>query len=134
MTINERMKAVLERRGMTAKECAQKIGVQTYSVLQWTTDKEPRLSDLVKFCQGMGVSADVLLGLREEEPEKPEKKETGGSVNLWDPETLVAQLRKDAKAIREHTDRDACHIWHIARHCESAAKMIELGIVGKEGG
>ena len=52
-------------RGLTQEALAQKIGVGVASPTRWEKGKSvPTLGLLVKLCKALGVSADLLLGLR----------------------------------------------------------------------
>lgn len=60
----ERLKAIMEERGMTQTAVAKAIGVLQLTVSNWVTGKhEPSAYNIVAMCVLFGVSADWLLGM-----------------------------------------------------------------------
>ena len=67
-TIGERVKAVREQRGMKQAELARRLGcsVNALSMLEHNTISDPRASRIIGIAEALQVSADYLLGLRED--------------------------------------------------------------------
>ena len=142
MNISENIKIAMEQAGLSVDELSKRMGSQKQNVRNWLKGTSMRIDTLTKFCQALGCSADFLLGLPDPEheptrapaqeaaPVKVPEERFSGNANLGDPDQLVRRLRRDAKEIRESMDRNACHIWQAARHCEAAADWIEEYVIG----
>lgn len=63
---NENLKTARERRGLSQKEMAERIGVakSTYSLYE-SGNREPNVQTIKKIADILNVSADELLGLDE---------------------------------------------------------------------
>ena len=67
MTIGQRLKKVLNDRGMMQKELAEKIGVNEMAISRYIHGgRIVSVSILIDICKALNVSADYLLGLKEE--------------------------------------------------------------------
>lgn len=67
MTIGERLKKVLDEKGMMQKELAEKIGVNEMAISRYIHGgRIVSVSILIEICKELNVSADYLLGLKEE--------------------------------------------------------------------
>lgn len=64
---NENLKAVRERKGLSQKDIAERIGVakSTYSLYE-SGNREPNVQNIKKIADVLSVSADELLGIDEE--------------------------------------------------------------------
>ena len=64
---NENLKNARERKGISQKDVAEKIGVakSTYSLYE-SGNREPNVQTIKKIADVLNVSADDLLGLNEE--------------------------------------------------------------------
>ena len=63
----KRFSEELKQSGMTTKELAEKVGISPEMVTQYnTTKKLPSLDTFIRICQALDVSADYLLGLKDE--------------------------------------------------------------------
>ena len=66
MTIGQRLKKVLNDRGMMQKELAKKIGVNEMAISRYIHGgRIVSVSILIDICKALNVSADYLLGLNE---------------------------------------------------------------------
>jgi transcriptional regulator with XRE-family HTH domain len=66
MTIGERLKKVLNDRGMMQKELAEKIGVSEVVISRYIHGgRIISVPILIEICKALNVSADYLLGLSE---------------------------------------------------------------------
>lgn len=136
MNISENIKIAMEQAGLSVDELSKRMGSQ--NVRNWLKGTSMRIDTLAKFCQVLGCSADFLLGLPDPEheptrapvPVKVPEVRFSGNANLGDPDQLVRRLRRDAREIRESTDKNACRIWQAARHCEAAEDWIEEYVIG----
>ena len=64
MQFRERLKAIMEERGMTQETLRRELHVRQATVPGWVTGKnEPRLHSFVEMCILFGVTADWLLGM-----------------------------------------------------------------------
>lgn len=62
--LGERLKELREERGLTQKECAEQLGLNSVTYLHYEKDqREPPLALLAEFARFYGVSVDYLLGL-----------------------------------------------------------------------
>lgn len=65
-TIKERLVEEIKLSGMTNIEISKKVGVSSEMVAQYkTTKKMPTLETFARLCRLLGVSADYILGIRE---------------------------------------------------------------------
>ena len=146
MVICDRSRQAMEEAGLTQEETAKRMKVPRASVQGCLAGLGMRAETLRKFCMATGTSADFILGLDMEEPEKEHGSRTKvdteqagqplllGNVNIdEDPEKLVSVLRRDAKEIENYKGPDACMFWKIRRHAMVAADWIERHILGSEG-
>ena len=68
MTIGQRLKKVLNDRGMMQKELAEKIGVNEMAISRYIHGgRMVSVSILIDICKALNISADYLLGLSEVE-------------------------------------------------------------------
>lgn len=68
MTIGQRLKKVLDERGMMQKELAEKIGITEMAVSRYVHGgRIISVPILVDICRTLNISADYLLGLSEVE-------------------------------------------------------------------
>ena len=66
MTIGQRLKKVLNDRGMMQKELAEKIGANEMTVSRYIHGGRIfSVPILIEICKALNVSADYLLGLNE---------------------------------------------------------------------
>ena len=66
MTIGQRLKKVLNDRGMMQKELAEKIGVNEMAISRYVHGgRIISVPILIDICKALNVSADYLLGLNE---------------------------------------------------------------------
>ncbi|MEN3012861.1 MAG: XRE family transcriptional regulator [Dictyoglomus thermophilum] len=66
--ISERLRIARERKGLSKKELAQKIGVAPSSITRYENEgRIPKASILLKISEVLGVSVDYLLGKEESE-------------------------------------------------------------------
>ena len=66
---NDNLKTARERKGLSQKEVAEKIGVakSTYSLYE-SGNREPNVQTIKKISDVLSVSVDTLLGLDDEQP------------------------------------------------------------------
>lgn len=65
--IKERLKEEIKASGLTTVEIAKKIGVSPEMVTQYTTTKKlPKLDTFARLCKELDLSADYILGLKNE--------------------------------------------------------------------
>lgn len=63
----ERIKEARKERGYTQVEAAEKAGVQQQVWQRYESGKfDLKMSSIVNICKTLGISADWLLGLKEE--------------------------------------------------------------------
>ncbi len=63
--IGSRIKRVRDKRGITQKELADKIGVKAAVISNWETGKNrPNVDLLPAICKALSVSADELLDIK----------------------------------------------------------------------
>ncbi|MBP3886933.1 MAG: helix-turn-helix transcriptional regulator [Cellulosilyticum sp.] len=68
MPIGQRLKKVLDEKGMMQKELAEKIGVSEMVISRYVHGgRIVSVSILIEICKSLNVSADYLLGLSEVE-------------------------------------------------------------------
>lgn len=68
MTIGQRLKKILNDRGMMQKELAEKIGVSEMVISRYIHGgRIISVPILIEICKALNVSADYLLGLSEVE-------------------------------------------------------------------
>ncbi len=66
MTVGERLKKVLDEKGIMQKELAEKIGVNEMTVSRYVHGgRIVSVPVLIEICRVLNVSADYLLGLSE---------------------------------------------------------------------
>lgn len=66
MTIGQRLKKVLDDRGMMQKELAEKIGVSETVISRYIHGgRIVSVPILIEICKALNVSADYLLGFSE---------------------------------------------------------------------
>ncbi len=64
MQFSERLRAIMEERGMVQTQVADEIGVLQNTISAWVTGKhEPTAHNIVALCTLFGVTADWLLGM-----------------------------------------------------------------------
>lgn len=69
-----RLRAALDRRGMTVVELSRRTGLHESILRLWISGRsEPRLSNLRVLCRALGVSADYLAGLTDDMEPKAEE-------------------------------------------------------------
>lgn len=97
---NENLKNARERRGLSQKEVAEKIGVakSTYSLYE-SGNREPNVQTIKKIADLLKITADELLGLDEE------------------PQTIVAHFDGD-----EYTEGELEEIRNFAAFVKSKRK------------
>ena len=62
-----RLKDAIEKNGLTQKQFAEIMGVSEVTISRYVTENRyPSIDRLAKICRHLGVSADYLLGLSEE--------------------------------------------------------------------
>lgn len=67
MEFSERLQQCRKAAGVTQTELAEYVGVLQKDVSRWEKGiYKPNINYLVKICTRLNVSADVLLGLKEE--------------------------------------------------------------------
>jgi transcriptional regulator with XRE-family HTH domain len=67
MEFSERLQQCRKAAGVTQAELAEYVGVLQKDVSRWEKGiYKPNINYLVKICTRLNVSADVLLGLKEE--------------------------------------------------------------------
>ncbi len=65
--IKERLREEIKASGLTTVEIAKKIGVSPEMVTQYTTTKKlPKLDTFARLCKELDLSADYILGLKNE--------------------------------------------------------------------
>ncbi len=66
-TFSERLSELLEKRGMTQKELALRIGVTEASLSRYmNSDRKPRSEVLANIATALQTTSDYLLGVEEE--------------------------------------------------------------------
>ena len=76
MTIGEKIKFALEMRGMSQKELANKTRLTEVTISRYVNDlRIPKASHIKTLCRALCVSADWLLGVKEEDEQQTESKE-----------------------------------------------------------
>ena len=76
MTIGEKIKFALEMRGMSQKELANKARLTEVTISRYINDlRTPKASHIKTLCRALYVSADWLLGVKEENEQQTESKE-----------------------------------------------------------
>jgi transcriptional regulator with XRE-family HTH domain len=66
-SLGQRLKAVLNSRHMMQKELAEKVGVNEMAISRYIhCGRIVSVSILIEICKALNVSADYLLGLKEE--------------------------------------------------------------------
>lgn len=66
MTLGERLKQELFKRGWTAYKLSQEIGVAPYVVSRWVNGvNDPTLFNAIMICDVLGISLDYLAGREE---------------------------------------------------------------------
>ena len=64
----KRLKKALKAKGMSQRQLALKIGVVPPAICYYCSGKtQPRVSILRDICKCLGVSADYMIGLKDEE-------------------------------------------------------------------
>lgn len=67
MEFGNRLKELLKERGISQETLAKNIGVSQRAVSKWVNNQaEPTESSIVKCAKYFEVSADFILGLKEE--------------------------------------------------------------------
>ncbi len=65
-SIKQRLSEEIERSGLTTIEIAARVGVSPEMITQYkTTKKLPRLDTFAALCRALDVSADEILGLKD---------------------------------------------------------------------
>ncbi len=63
MELGERLKILLQVKGIKQKDFAKEIGVNECVVSRWVKQmKQPRIKYLTKICSCLGITLDVLMG------------------------------------------------------------------------
>ena len=63
----ERLKELRLEKGLTQKQLANEIGNTQSAIVYWESNKqEPTISTLKKLCRFFNVSADYLLGIKDD--------------------------------------------------------------------
>ena len=84
--IGEALKAIRRSRGLTQEQAAGKVGVAASQWSSWETGRHaPQGESLVRLCEGLGVEAGELMGMRLERD----------AVIVW----LVKQLGVEDRAM-----------------------------------
>ena len=64
--LGERLKELREERGLTQRELATQLGINSVTYLHYEKEqREPPLALLADFAKFYGVSVDYLLGLKD---------------------------------------------------------------------
>ncbi len=64
---SERIRALRREKGMTQKQVAEYLGLQTASIISHEADRKGvKQETLIKYAKLYGVSTDYLLGLKDE--------------------------------------------------------------------
>lgn len=64
IALGERLRELRQERGLTQRELAEQLGLNSVTYLHYEKDqREPPLALLVAFAKFYGVSVDYLLGL-----------------------------------------------------------------------
>ena len=64
--LGERLKELREERGLTQRQLAERLGINSVTYLHYEKDqREPPLALLTDFAKFYGVSVDYLLGLKD---------------------------------------------------------------------
>ena len=64
--LGERLKELREERGLTQRELARELGINSVTYLHYEKEqREPPLALLADFAKFYGVSVDYLLGLKD---------------------------------------------------------------------
>ena len=65
--IKKRLSQAIRTSGMTTREIARKTGVSPEMITQYiTTKKLPKLDTFARLCRELDLSAEYILGLRDE--------------------------------------------------------------------
>lgn len=82
-TLGEKIKKILEEKGMSQRKLAQKMGISPSSLNQYVRGrKNVGLKVILNLCKTLDVSSDYLLGL--ETGTKKNKKTIKNIDALWD--------------------------------------------------
>lgn len=66
-TIKKRLKEELKSTNLSTIEISKKIGVSPEMITQYTTTKKlPKLDTFAKLCKELDLSADYILGIKNE--------------------------------------------------------------------
>lgn len=66
MNINENIKKARKEAGITQKELAEMIGVRQKDISRWENrERTPSIEAFSEICKALKISADTLLGIRE---------------------------------------------------------------------
>lgn len=69
-TMGQRLKKALDERGMMQKDLAVKAGVNEMAISRYVHETRiPQTLILIDICKALDISADWLLGLKEDEDE-----------------------------------------------------------------
>ena len=82
MEFEQRLREIMEEKGISTNELATKTGVTRQQVARWKKGTSEAGANKIKIiCEEYGISADYLLGLPKglEYPDKEVKKETTGN-------------------------------------------------------
>lgn len=64
VNLRERLKELREERGLTQRQCAEQLGLNSVTYLHYEkSQREPPLQFLADTAEFFGVSVDFLLGL-----------------------------------------------------------------------
>ncbi len=65
--IKERLREEIKASGLTTVEIARRVGISPEMVTQYTTTKKlPKLDTFARLCKELDLSADYILGLKDE--------------------------------------------------------------------
>ena len=65
--IKERLREEIKASGLTTVEIARRVGISPEMVTQYaTTKKLPKLDTFARLCKELDLSADYILGLKDE--------------------------------------------------------------------
>jgi transcriptional regulator with XRE-family HTH domain len=95
-TIGERVKTAREQRGIHQAELARRLGcsVNALSMLEKNAITDPRASRIIGVAEALGVSADYLLGLREDAQPAPSTTRPREDAHAQKPSAKRQRTRK----------------------------------------
>jgi transcriptional regulator with XRE-family HTH domain len=120
MRIGDKIKVLLDRRGMTQRELAKRIGITEVSMTRYINNSRVPKGPLVAaMAKALGVSADELLGLAEgpvisdDKPPSahPEQDIARDIATIIENEKDMRVIVKNAEKYEYHYDHTDC-IWY----------------------